>query len=621
MVKVSVIVPVYNNEKFLDKCLSSLVKQSLKDIEIICVNDGSTDSSLDILKKYEKKDSRVIVVSQKNQGAGASRNNGIDIAKGEYISFVDADDWLERKALKKLYENAVKNNSDMVLFDSVERLPDRKKKKRIYISDDDSEEKVDYDSFVFDYSYCKRLVMNAMFVVWSKIYKTSFLKENDIKCDTYKIFNDVQFHIESMLLAKRISYVPKILYNYNKLNEDSLQTSKSNSNKRLLVFDVFNGVENFLVEHDLYDEFYLEFLQFKITESKANLWRATDEFKEEFYQRTKKEFIEMNLGMETLEELPHPHRSFYMHVLMNKDYCDYHAYAFEVSKRRENFVNQRYEDEQIEKFTESGINPVRDENSIIVSITSFPERMRDIHYCIFSLLYQNLKPHKVILWLAENQFPNKEDDLPEELLHFKKHGLTIGWYKDIRSYKKLIPTLLEYSDYYIVTADDDIFYPKDWLEQIWEVHEEYPNDVIASRVRRVTFDEDDEINKYDDWTLISETCDASYLNFPTNGAGTLFLPNMFSERIFDEEMFTKLSPLGDDIWFWAMMLLDGFKIKPIEKPVYVLKYVNIAREVGIIGEYKLWDDNKERCNDIQINNVITQFPEILTMLREENKND
>ena len=478
MVKVSVIVPVYNNEKFLDKCLSSLVKQSLKDIEIICVNDGSTDSSLDIINKYKKKDSRVIVLSQENQGAGASRNNGIEIAKGEYISFVDADDWLERKALKTLYENAVKNDSDMVLFDAVERLPKRKKKERIYFSDDDIEEKVDFDSFVFDYHYCKRLVMNAMFVVWSKIYRTSFLKENDIRCDTYKIFNDVQFHIESMLLARRISYVPKILYNYNKLNEDSLQTSKSNSNKRLLVFDVFQGVEDFLVEHDLYDEFHLEFLQFKITESKANLWRTSEEFKEEFYQRTKKEFIEMNVGIDTLEELPHPQRSFYMHVLMNKDYLDYHAYAYEVSKHRENFVNQRYEDEQIAKFTESGINPVRDENSIIVSLTSFPERMREIHYCIFSLLYQTLKPHKVILWLAEDQFPNKEDDLPEEVLHFKKHGLTIGWYKDIRSYKKLIPTLLEYPDYYIVTADDDIFYPKDWLEQIWQAHEEYPNDVI-----------------------------------------------------------------------------------------------------------------------------------------------
>ena len=617
MVKVSVIVPVYNNEEYLDKCLSSLCNQTLEDIEIICVNDGSSDSSADILNDFKQKDDRIIVISQENQGAGASRNNGIDAANGEYISFVDADDWLEKDSLKKLYDNATHNDSDLVLFNSVERKADDETKERIYIPIDGT---VDYDDFVFDYNYSKRLVMNAMFVVWSKLYRTSFIKENDIRFDTYKIFNDVQFHVESMLLSKRMSYVPDILYNYNKLNESSLQTSKANSNKRLLVFDVFDGVENFLVEQGLLDEFYTEFIQFKLTESKANLERTTDEFKEEFYQKMRKEFIGMNVDKQTLEELPNEHHFLYMRVLMNKNYCDYYVYVFEVSKHRENFVNLRYEDEQIEKFTGLGINPERDENSIIVSLTSFPERMRDIHYCIFSLLYQTLKPHKVILWLAESQFPNKEDDLPQTLLHFKEHGLTIEWYKDIRSFKKLIPTLLEYPDYYIVTADDDIFYPKDWLEKIWEVHEEYPDEVIASRIRRITF-EDEEINGYDDWILLNETCEASYLNFPTNGAGTLFLPNMFSDKIFDEELFLKLCPLGDDIWFWAMMLIHNYRIRPIEKPFNILKYVNIAREVGIIGEYKLWDENKERCNDIQINNVINKFPEILTMLHKENEND
>ena len=149
MVKVSVIVPVYNNEEYLDKCLSSLTEQSLDDIEIICVNDGSSDSSLDILNRYEQKDNRIVVLSQENQGAGASRNNGIDIANGEYISFVDADDWLEENALKKLYENAVRNNSDVVLFNSVERWPDSQTKERIYIPPEDE---TDYDNLVFDYN-------------------------------------------------------------------------------------------------------------------------------------------------------------------------------------------------------------------------------------------------------------------------------------------------------------------------------------------------------------------------------------------------------------------------------------------------------------------------------------
>ena len=101
MVKISVIVPVYNVEKYLKKCLNSLINQTLNDIEIICVDDGSTDSSIEILKEFELKDDRIIVISQKNEGAATSRNKGINLAKGEYISFVDSDDWLELDAFEK----------------------------------------------------------------------------------------------------------------------------------------------------------------------------------------------------------------------------------------------------------------------------------------------------------------------------------------------------------------------------------------------------------------------------------------------------------------------------------------------------------------------------------------
>ena len=613
MVKISVIVPVYNNEEYLDKCLSSICNQTLNDIEIICINDGSDDSSCDILNDFRQKDNRVVVLSQKNQGAGASRNNGIDIANGEYISFVDADDWLEEGCLEKLYNNAIQNNSDLVLFNSVERKADDEIKDRIYIP---IENEIDYGNFVFDYNYSKRLVMNSMFVVWSKLYKASFIKDNNIKFDTHKIFNDVQFHIESMLLSKRISYVPEILYNYNKLNESSLQTSKSNSNKRLLVFEVFDGVERFLVEHGLLDEFYTNFIQFKLTESKANLERTSDVFKDEYYSIMRKEIIGMNANMETLEKIPAKYYSFYIHVLNCNTYNDYEMYVFELSKARDNFINISYENEQMAKFDEFGINPKWDKNSIIVSLTSFPERMDDIHYCLYSLLYQTLKPYKVILWLAESQFPNKEKDIPREVLKLKEHGLTIEWCKDIKSYKKLIPALIKYPDYYIVTADDDIFYPKTWLEEIWKAHEDYPDSIIASRARRIPL-KNSTIASYADWKLLTESSDESYLNFPTNGGGTLFSPGMLSKIVFDEELFLSLAPNGDDIWFWAMMVLGNVRIKTIENPMHTLKYVNIAREAGILDKYRLWDSNEMGYNDIQLNSVLKRFPEILTILSME----
>ena len=105
-VKVSVILPVYNASDYLHQCMDSIVGQTLKDIEIICVDDGSTDNSLDILKEYEQKDKRVKVIQQKNAGAGAARNNGLSIATGEYLSFLDSDDFFEPDMLEKAYEKA-----------------------------------------------------------------------------------------------------------------------------------------------------------------------------------------------------------------------------------------------------------------------------------------------------------------------------------------------------------------------------------------------------------------------------------------------------------------------------------------------------------------------------------
>ena len=115
-VKVSVIVPVYNVEKYLRECLESLVNQTLKEIEIICINDGSDDSSLEVLNEYASKDSRFKIISQQNQGQGIARNKGIDIANGEYLQFVDPDDWVETNMLEKLYNFANKNNSNVVRF-------------------------------------------------------------------------------------------------------------------------------------------------------------------------------------------------------------------------------------------------------------------------------------------------------------------------------------------------------------------------------------------------------------------------------------------------------------------------------------------------------------------------
>ena len=113
MVKVSVIIPVYNVEPYLKQCMDSVVGQTLKDIEIICVDDGSTDNSLDILREYAAEDSRIQIIEQKNAGAGAARNNGMRYATGKYLSFLDSDDFFEPRMLEKAYDLAEKDQADL----------------------------------------------------------------------------------------------------------------------------------------------------------------------------------------------------------------------------------------------------------------------------------------------------------------------------------------------------------------------------------------------------------------------------------------------------------------------------------------------------------------------------
>lgn len=195
MPKVSVIVPVYNVEKFLKRCLDSIIYQTLEDIEIICINDGSTDESSDILKMYKAVDDRIIVINQNNAGQSAARNKGIDIAKGEYIGFVDSDDWIDLEFYEKLYNSAKKYDADIAVGGII-RLHKHNNKYYLKIEDEvvteDTNKKFELCD-VPEKSY-----------VWNKIYKTEKLKEFNLKFEEGILFED-------------IIYTPQVLYNLKKL--------------------------------------------------------------------------------------------------------------------------------------------------------------------------------------------------------------------------------------------------------------------------------------------------------------------------------------------------------------------------------------------------------------------
>ena len=221
MAKVSIIVPVYNVEKYLRKCLDSLINQTLKDIEIICVNDGSKDNSPKILEEYAKKDNRIIVINQENAGLSVARNSGIDIAKGEYIGFVDSDDWVDLDFFEKLYYSATSNDADIAVGGII-RVTGIKKKKFLNF-----EKETLTDNANLKFELCD--VPEKSYVT-NKIYKTQKLKEINLKFEEGRIFEDCIFTPQALFYSGKIVTVPNIYYYYLRRGNSTVKQRSEKAN-------------------------------------------------------------------------------------------------------------------------------------------------------------------------------------------------------------------------------------------------------------------------------------------------------------------------------------------------------------------------------------------------------
>lgn len=146
-----------------------------------------------------------------------------------------------------------------------------------------------------------------------------------------------------------------------------------------------------------------------------------------------------------------------------------------------------------------GLNKSPRAEKVIVSLTSYKPRINDVKYAIYSLLNQSFPPDKLILWLDEDSFPQREKNLPRDLLKFRQFGLTINWCENLRSYKKLIPALKKYPDDIIVTADDDLFYRPDWLKILYDEHTKNPNCIVAHYGSRMKIDTSEKIYPLTRW--------------------------------------------------------------------------------------------------------------------------
>lgn len=253
MIKISIIVPVFNVEKYLDRCITNIINQSYSNIEIIIINDGSTDNSLDICNKYKKIDNRIIVINQENQGLSAVRNKGIDIATGEYILFVDSDDILNVDLLKNI-ESLLNKENDVICFQH--SINDSMEYTYLDIEDKLKLSGEDFLELLYE--------KNKMFcVVWKYCYRKEFLDENKLKFHEGIIYEDEEWNTIMLCKAKSVIFRDFVGYNYF-IREGSITTSNKNINSYLSKIKVAININKFIRENEIKNKRLLKKIKQKI---------------------------------------------------------------------------------------------------------------------------------------------------------------------------------------------------------------------------------------------------------------------------------------------------------------------------------------------------------------------
>lgn len=279
------------------------------------------------------------------------------------------------------------------------------------------------------------------------------------------------------------------------------------------------------------------------------------------------------------------------------------ALAIEAIEQHQYLALQRgLEDEQNKEYkpVDFGINA---NQKIIISLTSYGARINTVHLTVLSLLNQSVKPNKVMLWLAEDEFVLAE--LPQKLLNLQQYGLEIAFCADIRSYKKLIPTLLRYPNKVIVTFDDDIIYPMNQLERLICEHQKYPEAIICNRAHKVSKDKCGEVLPYSQWYLDNDELLPCVELVPIGIGGVLYPINSLHQEVLNQQAFMELCPHADDIWFKVMALKNNTLTKVVDQPMAYINYFHIPNS----QENSLWRSNKNK-NDQQLGAVLAVYPEV-----------
>lgn len=251
----------------------------------------------------------------------------------------------------------------------------------------------------------------------------------------------------------------------------------------------------------------------------------------------------------------------------------------------------------------------RGEEQVIVSLTTFGERINQVYLPIESIMQGSMKPDKIILWLAKDEFEGKP--LPITLQKQQNRGLEIAYCHDLKQYNKLIHTLEKYPNSSIITIDDDALYEYDLLERLYTNHLLHKNTICACRMHRIRTDKYNNPLPYLQWNLCIDDDAVSPLNFPTGVGGVLYPPHCFSKEIFNSKVFMNICPKADDIWFYAMARIANVSSRWVKNDKPQGYYLPLPLTKDALSLYNT--STIDNGNDIQFQKVIKQYHISLTI--------
>lgn len=310
--KVSVVIPIWNTEKYLEKCLASIVNQTLKDIEIICVNNGSTDSSAQIIDKFAQQDSRIKVITIEHGYLSDARNKGTEQVTGKYLYFCDSDDWLELTAFEELYNYSEKLDLDFCflqenrIYEGETELANIKHRLlSIYGCDEEQ---------VYTYHNMKNIFLPRL-ETWLHFYKTEFYKKENLYFPSKTFYEDVVVHFKSIFLASKIGFYHKPLY-YHLMRKTSALEISHNTAEKLDSVVFLESLFDFLKERKLLDTYKKDYIDFMFAQMEYHRTNCSVNYQHSLIQKFKK-FVTKNKEILSYIQSNKNYKTKYKNILQN----------------------------------------------------------------------------------------------------------------------------------------------------------------------------------------------------------------------------------------------------------------------------------------------------------------